>query len=170
MTSGLLDCGWVISFRCVEKKYRLNLYCYEWIQGLITLKIQAARSFETSRSNYPTTRPKSHKTCFQSTKTDLQLWNPSALCYFLWGTAASFPHYLNRVFRCGLSSSVSLVIEPTRCLCYWLHPLEEIHTRFKRRSMAGSRPQPCSWADALHCTNRTEHEVRNIFPSYFCLV
>jgi len=44
---------------------------YDTIHGLINLKKQAVRSFETSKVNYPTARCKTQKSCFFITKTDL---------------------------------------------------------------------------------------------------
>ena len=93
------------------------------------------------------------------------------MCYFLWGNAARFPHYLRRIFSCGLLSSLSLVAEATRCLCYWSHGFEEIHTRFKRGIMAGGTPQPCPWADALYklCRTRSTWYFSKFFSVLFSI-
>jgi hypothetical protein len=154
--------GWVISSRFVEKKrYRLNHCCYEWIKGVTTLKIQAVRSFETSISSYPTARPKSHKTCYLTTKTDLQLWNPSALCCFLWGNAASFPHYLNRIFSCGLPSCLSLVTAATRCL----------GDRHKLQTSRYGRRYTATWPLG-RCTVQIVQNTKCVIllEAFFCLV
>ena len=49
-------CDWVISYRRLEETYRLYLQDYESIHGLVTQKMNAARSFETSERKYPSTQ------------------------------------------------------------------------------------------------------------------
>lgn len=49
-------CDWAISYRRLEETYRLYLQDYESIHGLVTHKMNAARSFETSERKYPSTR------------------------------------------------------------------------------------------------------------------
>jgi hypothetical protein len=51
-------CGWVIYFPRFEVKYRLHLQGYEFVNSLIILKMKAVLLFETSGSNYQTTRQK----------------------------------------------------------------------------------------------------------------
>jgi hypothetical protein len=52
----VVPCGSVIASRRYERTYRVHIQGYSSENWHITLKINAVRSFETSGSNYPTTR------------------------------------------------------------------------------------------------------------------
>jgi hypothetical protein len=61
------SCGWVFASRRFEETYGLHTLGYESIHVLITLKMKAACFFETSGSNYPTTRHNNLEDCFLNT-------------------------------------------------------------------------------------------------------
>jgi hypothetical protein len=78
-------CSSVTSFRHFGgKKYRFHIQDDQWIHGLITLKMKAVRSFETSGLNYPSTRRNSPKDTLSHTKTDLRLI--LRYCHLQWVT------------------------------------------------------------------------------------
>lgn len=127
-------------------------------------------TFETSIRHYPTTRPKSHKTCFLNAKTDLQLWNPLSVVLFPRSNAASSPHYLNRIFRYSLPSPLSLVTEATRYLSALLASCLGGDTHAPQTSSYGRR-----YTAALSLGTYTVQTVQNtkyviFFEVFFCLI
>lgn len=65
---------WWVSFpRRFEETYRLNLPGYELIHGLVTLKMRALRTLDTSGSSHSTTQINNPKAQLRNTKTDVQI-------------------------------------------------------------------------------------------------
>jgi hypothetical protein len=103
-------CGWIISSRRFEERYHLHPQGYEWIHGLITLKMTAVSSFETSGSSHPTTRRNNPEQLLPQYENAFET-NRSPPSHFQWVTRQvspmAFAVYFAVIFPFSLSLSLS---------------------------------------------------------------
>jgi len=115
---GRLSCCalWWVSFpRRFEETCRLNLARYESIHGLVTLKMRALRTLDTSGSNHSTTQLSNPEAQFRITKTSVQALKCLSFVSILVGSAkgpAGLWHG-QTVSSLSYSFSVSVVTQAT---------------------------------------------------------